>query len=294
MLPMTRICFALAAVVAGMNLLAQPPRPAAWAAKGELRKDIEFAKPGGFSLTLDAWVPDGPGPHAAVIIVHGGGWEAGDKNTYVPPLFPPLTNAGFAWFTINYRLAPKYPYPAAVDDVKAAVRWVKAHAAEYKVDAARLALMGESAGGHLVALVGAQNEPETAVAAVVPFYGLHDFGTIADNITRNRAGFLGITELNAGARERIREASPMTYVRKGLPPFLMIHGTRDAAVPFDQSVMMCARLRLTGNACELYAVQDAPHGVGPWEREARWQGYKDKMVAWLNEKLRARTPGATR
>lgn len=274
--------FAVMAVAA----LAQPPRLPQWAAKGELRKDIEFSRPEGMPLTLDAWIPEGAGPHAAVIIVHGGGWENGTKYSFVPPLFPPLTNAGFAWFTIDYRLAPKHPYPAAVEDVKAAVRYVKSHAAEFRIDARRLALMGESAGGHLVALVGAQNEPETAVAAVVDFYGLHDF-TVADNITRNRSQFLAIAKMDdAAARERMREASPITYVRKGLPPFLMIHGTLDAAVPYDQSVMMCARLRLAGNACELYTVPDAPHGVGPWEREARWQGYKEKMVAWLRQTLR--------
>jgi len=267
------------------TLSAQPPRMAAFAAKGELRKDIEYARLGGEALTLDAWIPEGPGPHAAVIIVHGGGWENGTKYSFVPPLFPPLTNAGFAWFTIDYRLAPKHPYPAAVEDVKAAVRYVKQHAAEFRVDGRKLALMGESAGGHLVALVGAQNEPDTSVAAVVDFYGLHDF-TVADNITRNRAQFLGIQAVDAAALARMREASPITYVRKGLPPFLMIHGTLDAAVPYDQSVMMCARLRLAGNACELYTVTDAPHGVGPWEREARWQGYKDKMVAWLRMTLR--------
>lgn len=283
---MTRIRVAAAVVVAAFSLSAQPPRLAAFAAKGELRKDVEYSKPGGIPLTFDAWVPEGAGPHAAVIIVHGGGWENGTKYSFVPPLFPPLTNAGFAWFTIDYRLAPKHPYPAAVEDVKAAVRYVKEHAADFRIDAKRLALMGESAGGHLVALVGAMNEPDTAVAAVVDFYGLHDF-TVADNITRNRAQFLDLKSVDeAAGRARMREASPITYVRKGLPPFLMIHGTLDAAVPYDQSVMMCARLRLAGNQCELYTVQDAPHGVGPWEREARWQGYKDKMVAWLRQALR--------
>jgi alpha-L-fucosidase 2 len=283
---MMKLRYLLLLSIVTWSVLAQPPRMAAWAAKGELRKDVEYARPGGTPLTFDAWIPEGAGPHAAVIVVHGGGWENGTKYSFVPPLFPPLSNAGFAWFTIDYRLAPKNPYPAAVEDVKAAVRYVKAHAAELKVDAKRLALMGESAGGHLVALVAAQNEPDTSVAAVVDFYGLHDF-TVADNITRNRAQFLDLKSVDeATGRARMREASPLTYVRKGLPPFLMIHGTNDAAVPYDQSVMMCARLRLAGNSCELYTVPEAPHGVGPWEREARWQGYKDKMVAWLRQTLR--------
>ena len=282
------IAFTLACVAI---TLAQPPRQPTWAAQGEMRKDIEYSRPGGVPLTLDAWIPAGPGPHAAVIIVHGGGWQNGTKYSYVPPLFPPLSNAGYAWFTIDYRLAPKNTYPAAVDDVRAAVRWVKAHAAEYKVDPARLVLMGESAGGHLISLVATQNEPGTAVAAVVALYGIHDF-TVTENLTQNRSQFLGITAVDGAARATMREASPITYVRPGLPPYLMIHGTRDTQVPFDQSVMMCARLRLSGNQCELYTVQDAPHGIGGWEKEARWQGYKDKMVAWLNENLKAPRPGA--
>ena len=90
------------------------------------KNDIEFAKPGGVALTLDASIPEGKGPFAAVIVVHGGGWENGTKRSYDKPLLPVLTDAGFAWFTINYRLAPQHKYPAAVEDVEAAVRWVKA------------------------------------------------------------------------------------------------------------------------------------------------------------------------
>jgi acetyl esterase len=94
----------------------------AWA--GETN-DIEFAKPGGVSLTLDAYVPEGKGPFPTIIIVHGGGWENGTKRTYVTPWFKPLSEAGFAWFTINYRLSPQYKFPAATDDVAEAVRWVR-------------------------------------------------------------------------------------------------------------------------------------------------------------------------
>ncbi len=100
----------------------------------EEKNDIEFARPGGVPLTLDASIPDGKGPFATVVVVHGGGWQNGSKRSYEKPLLPVLTQAGFAWFTINYRLAPQHKYPAAVEDVEAAVRWVKQHAKEYKVD----------------------------------------------------------------------------------------------------------------------------------------------------------------
>ncbi|MCC6363570.1 MAG: alpha/beta hydrolase [Bryobacterales bacterium] len=251
--------------------------------------DVEFAKPGGVPLTLDAHVPDGKGPFATVIIVHGGGWVNGNKRAYVTPLFQPLTDAGFAWFTINYRLAPQYQYPAAVDDVKAAVRWVKDHAGQYKVDRKRIALMGESAGGHLVALVGAQNEPSSRVAAVVDFYGPHDLlkstsdrGSVRPGVTK----FLGVDKLDEAGIARLREASPITYVRKGLPPFLFIHGTKDAAVPYEQSPLMCEALKKAGDRCEVFPVDGAPHGVGPWEKNPEFQGYKKKMVGWLQATLR--------
>src|SRR5262249_29542197 len=131
--------------------------------------DVPFTKVGADTLTLDAYVPEGDGPFPAAIVVHGGGFVNGDKQTYVKPLFDPLTDANFAWFTINYRLAPNHKYPAAVEDVESAIRYVRSHAAQYKVDPNRIALIGESAGGHLVSMVGARNKPDARVNAVVSF-----------------------------------------------------------------------------------------------------------------------------
>jgi len=259
------------------------------AANAELRKDIEFANPGGFSLTLDAWVPEGKGPFPTVIIVHGGGFEAGDKTTYVPPLFEPLTKGGFAWFTINYRLAPKHPFPAAVEDCESAVRWVKKNAAAYKVDTRRIALMGESAGGHIVAFSGAKFTRETRVNAVVPFYGPHDLVARAEQegkVNRNIQQFLALPEpLDDAARAKLREASPITYVNRRMPPFLMIHGTEDKPVPYDQSVRMCAAMKKVGVKCEIFTVEGAPHGIGAWEKNLAFQAYKQKMVEWLHATL---------
>ena len=240
-------------------------------------------------LTLDASIPGGDGPFAAVIVVHGGGWENGTKRSYEKPVLPVLTEAGFAWFTIDYRLAPQYKYPAAVEDVEAAIRWVKEHAKEYKVDAGRIALLGESAGGHLVALVGVRPKEETRVAAVVDFYGPHDLYKRESGrgaVSKNLRQFLGVEKLNEEGIAKLKEASPATYVKKGLPPFLFIHGTKDAAVPYDQSVLMCDKLMAAGNRCEVFTVQGAPHGIGEWEKNPNWVGYKQKLVEWLKEALR--------
>src|SRR2546427_6200025 len=107
------------------------------------QKDVEFARPGGKALLLDLHVPDGPGPFPAAILVHGGGFDEGSKSTNVRPLFDVLANAGFAWFSIDYRLAPEAHFSQTIEDVYNAIRWVRANAAKYHVDIGKIALIGE-------------------------------------------------------------------------------------------------------------------------------------------------------
>jgi alpha-L-fucosidase 2 len=260
----------------------------AQAPAGEWKTDIEFHRAGDVPLTLDAWIPEGKGPFPTVIVVHGGGWEGGDKGTFVPPLFEPLKRAGFTWFTINYRLAPKHPFPACIDDTFAAIEWVKKNAKQYKADPDRIALMGESAGGHIVAYCGTRGRGKTKVAAVVDFYGVHDIlkREKERGLGKNISQLLAITAITSEAERKMIEASPITYVHKGMPPFLFIHGTKDAAVPYEQSPLICDAMKKVGAACEVYTVQDAPHGIGGWEKNPAWQGYKVKMIEWLRQTLR--------
>lgn len=262
----------------------------ATAARAELRKDIEFAKPGGFSLTLDAYIPDGAGPFPTVIIVHGGGFARGDKQTYVPPLFEPLSQAGFAWFTINYRMHPQFKFPDAVEDVEAAIRFVKVHAKEYKVDLSRVVLMGESAGGALVSFVGVQNKSAIKLAAVVPFYGVHDWQQRSEEEAAGKVGpsiWREFFSVPAGsspeAIKRMKEVSATNYIKKGLPPFLLIHGTQDAQVNYQQSVMMQQRMKKAGNVCDLITVEGGPHGMGVI---TKFPDTKVKMIDWLKTTLK--------
>ncbi len=259
----------------------------------EVRNDIEFARPGGEPLLMDAHIPPGSGPHAAVILVHGGGWTTGTKQAnFIKPLFEPLDESGLAWFSIDYRLAPKHPYPAAVRDVEAAIRFVKTHAKDYRIDPKRIALMGESAGGHLVALVATRATPETRVAAVVPFYGAFDLEALLaprKEVSKGMTGFLGITDMSEKSRAVLREASAATYVKKGLPPFLLIHGTKDEAVPYDQSVKFNAQLKAVGVKTEFYTVENGIHGVINWEKVPEQHTYKPVMVKWLRETLKVRS-----
>jgi alpha-L-fucosidase 2 len=264
-------------------------------------KDVEYGRPDGKALLLDLHVPDGPGPFPAAILVHGGGFDEGSKSTNVRPLFDVLANAGFVWFSIDYRLAPEFRFPQAIADVNSAIRWVKANAAMYHVDVSKIALIGESAGGFLVNYAGTHDTPDTRVAAVVDFYGLVDYGKLAElrrdhperfnmaTINRHAANgggihFFGAEELDKAGLARLGAISPIAAVHKGMPPFLCIHGTKDDQVAYEQSTEMCAAMQKVGASCELVTIEGGGHGMGSW-RAPEMQHWKADMVAWLTRTL---------
>jgi acetyl esterase len=266
------------------------------------RKDVEYARPDGKPLLLDLHVPDGPGPFPAAILVHGGGFDEGSKSTNVRPLFDVLANAQFAWFSIDYRLAPEYRFPQPADDVNSAIRWVKANAAAYRVDVSKIAIIGESAGGFLVNYAGTHETPDTRVAAVVDFYGPVDYGKLAElrrdhperfnmtSINRHASNgggihFFGVEQLDQAGLAKLRAASPIAAVHKGMAPFLCIHGTRDDQVAFEQSPAMCEAMHKAGAGCELIAIEGGGHGMGGW-RAPEMQHWKPEMVAWLQKTLK--------
>jgi acetyl esterase len=242
------------------------------------RKGIEYSE----HQLLDAYLPDGPGPHPAVIVVHGGGFVAGDRQSFVFPLFAPLIAAGFAIFTIDYRLAPKHRHPAQLDDVEAAIAWVKKFGPAMETDPKRLFLLGESAGGYLASFAAARGGQ--GLAGVVAMYGAHDLlsrleqqGKIADSIK----ALLGVGDPSPAVIATLKKASPSTYVKPGMPPLLLIHGELDEQVPYLQSVQMCERVRAAGNRCELFTVKGGVHGLQKWELVAGQTAYKAKLLEWL-------------
>jgi acetyl esterase len=252
-------------------------------------KDIEFADAGGVHLRLDAHVPDGPGPFPTAILVHGGGWVAGDKQQYITYIFQPLSDAGFAWFSINYRLAPQFHFPADADDVESAIRFIKANAGNYKVDPQRIALIGESAGGHLVSYVGARNRKDARVSAVVSMYGIHDFVAAAVEwkpLPHELLDLFGITTVNADTAPSLIKASPVVYISKEMPPYLLMHGSKDEDVPYGQSVEMCEKMKTAGARCDLITIEGAPHGMDHWEPHPEWLWYKKALIDWLRKTLR--------
>lgn len=268
------------------------------------RKDVEFASPGGKALLLDLHVPDGSGPFPAAILIHGGGFDQGSRGTNVKPLFDVLANAGFAWFSIDYRMAPEFRFPEASADVAASIQWLKAHAAEYHVNPAKIALIGESAGGFLVNYAGTHETPETRIAAVVDMYGPVDYGKLAQerrdhperfnmaSINRHASNgggihFFGAEQLDDAGLAKLRGISPIFAVHRGMPPFLAIHGTRDDQVSYDQSTAMCEAMHKVGAGCELITIEGGGHGMSGWRAEDM-QHWKAEMVAWLKKTLKVK------
>jgi len=254
--------------------------------RADLKSDVVYAEVSGETLKLDAFTPEGTGPFPVCILVHGGGWTKGDKHNNFRTLLGPLGEAGFVWFSINYRLAPKHRFPACVEDVDTAIRWVKAHASEYQGDVRRIALIGESAGGHLVSFSAARAKADTRVAAVVPFYAPNDLELQARQNLLTPAWattLFGITMMDEAAWKTIREASPTNYVSSGMPPFLMVHGSADDRVAVTQSHLFQSKLKAARNTCDLLIVEGAGHGLVHWDKVD--PGYKAKLILWLRQAM---------
>ena len=253
------------------------------------RLNIEYGEAGGEKLLLDAHVPAGDGKFPVVIIVHGGGWMTGDREKDIVPVFAPVAT-NFTWFTISYRLAPTNRWPACIEDVKAAIRWVKKHAPEYSGDPDRVALLGYSAGGHLVTFAGTQTNEDTRVQAIAAMAPPTDL--VSDNERRGglspsmRALFgFETTNIDDSVRTVLKENSPLTGVQPGLPPFLILQGSADRTVPVGQSLAFQEKLKAAGVSCDFIMIPGGQHRIADWVKfDPEWQR---KLITWLNEKLAA-------
>lgn len=265
------------------------------AAEARVVRDVEYGSAAGVSLKLDVGLPAGEGPFPVAILVHGGGWSGGSKSgsdkpgngADITPWFDAFTAAGCVWFSIDYRLAPAHRWPAGYDDTLAAIRWVKAHAAEYRGDPRRIVLVGHSAGGHLACFAGVAEDESTRVQAAIGFAPVTDL--VSD--TRRRGGastslqalFNVTKELTPETERTLLAVSPVTHVRPGLPPCLILHGDADKTVPIEMSRDFQAKMRAAGNTCDLIVLPGAPHGLLKWkEFLPDWDA---RMAAWIRTHL---------
>jgi acetyl esterase len=277
--------------VAGWRFFLPALLPFALLNAAEVHKDVEYARPDNVSLKLDVSVPNTSGPHPAIILVHGGAFVEGTRYSGLAALFRLLSDLDLVVFTIDYRLAPQYTYPAAIEDVEAAIRWVRSNAARYKADPDRLALLGQSAGGYLASMAVARAKPGCEVSAAVLFYPISDVVRTFDRqytsqtMRADRSRFFGVLEVKPENASFLREASPHYNLRSGMPPYLLLHGTADKRVDHAQSVALCEKLTALGNRCELISVINGGHGG--W-KDLAWKG---KLLSWLSEQLRLDTVG---
>jgi acetyl esterase len=247
-----------------------------------LWKDIVYSRTDGRELLMDAFIPDTGGLLPAVIIVHGGGWEAGNKVTYISPLFRPLAEGGFAWFSIDYRLTPYAHIPEELDDVRTAIRYVRAHADRFHVDRDRIALLGESASGQLVTQVASKPCLGCEVQAVVSFYGVFDFTAWSPDSVEEKAALKRL--FGDWTTPMLERYSPMFNSRPDQPPILLVQGTQDEL--YRGTMDYTSKLKMVGAPFELILLEGAPHGMENWEGHAEWMFYKQKLVEWLRAKLR--------
>ena len=237
-------------------------------------------------------------PQPVIVWLCGGAWLDVDHNVWLPELNA-FARAGYAVASVQYRLSNVAPFPAPLTDVKAAIRYLRAHAREWGLDPCRFAIMGESAGGFLSALAGATGQTRqfdegdnldesSAVQAVVDWYGPTDLAAMTQALLPGRpADALSSPEdLLLGANlachpEAAQAANPMAYIGDATPPYLILHGTADPLVPIEQSRMLEAALSAAGRDARLYELEGAGHGTPAFSQPA----IKDLILGFLQEVL---------
>jgi acetyl esterase/lipase len=261
------------------HTVAQPAgrgRPLSVPEGATVHRDLAYIQSGHERQKLDLYLP-GQGANLPLIInIHGGAFKMGSKEAGVPLEY---LAQGYAVASINYRLSQHAVFPAQIEDCKAAVRWLRAHAREYRLDPSRFAAWGASAGGHLAAMlgttgdtqefdVGAHLDQPSRVQAVVDYFGPTDFlqmdahrlphGQVHDAADSPESLLIG--EAIQKSQEKTARANPIRYVSAGDPPFLICHGDQDPLVPHHQSVLLAAALKQAGVPGTFYTVRGAGHG----------------------------------
>ena len=270
-------------------------------------RDLAYIEGGHERQKLDLYLPEkAAGPLPVIIWVHGGGWQAGSKDG-CPPLRGGYLERGYAVASIGYRLSQHAVFPAQIEDCKAAIRFLRAHAQEYGLDTAHFGVWGSSAGGHLVALigtsgdvkdfeVGANLDQSSRVQAVCDFYGPTDFTAFVTTPSYESHATAASPEakLIGGAvmenKDKAARVNPITYVSKDDPVFLIVHGDKDPTVPINQSQLLFEALKKVGLTPHLHVIHGAGHG-GPGFNEPK---IEEMVAQFFDAQLKGKaTPGST-
>jgi acetyl esterase/lipase len=257
---------------------------------------VVFGAQDGTPLRMDVYAPETPGPHPAIVQIHGGAWQRGE----------PRDNAAFAAyfaarhyvvFAIDYRHAPRWRWPAQIEDVRTALAWIHRHGAAHGADVSRIAIIGRSSGAHL-ALLAAYSPGASPVSAVVSLYGPTDLaGGFLDpprpdplDVRSVLRAFIGGTPDDQPAA--YEAASPLTYATHRQPPTLLIHGGRDHVVQAYFAARLDTRLRATGTPSVLLELPWAEHGFdavpfGPGAQIALY--HSERFLAWALHSTHSQT-----
>lgn len=297
-LPNARIAPMLFACLLVSASLAEPA-----AATQPTHRDVEYAKVARRSLRLDIYLPeqDAAAKTPVIVWVHGGAWRAGSKDE-VPVLH--WLSKGFAVASVDYRLSPEARFPAQVHDIKAAIRFLRAHAEKYHLDPHRFAIAGSSAGGHLAALVGVSNDVQelegeiggftlasSDVQAIVSFYGASNLQTILSQSTEHGLKVrVPALELLLGGQpdekpELAQLASPVTHIDADDPPLWLIHGDADPQMPLEQSRELAAKYRQHSLPVRFDVVEGGKHGGDVFYTQQRLSQVADAVKNALPVRL---------
>ena len=255
-----------------MPTLTPTPSPSAtpFGNYGQAMADVTYCSPDGQPQKMDIYFPNSGGPWPVFMYVHGGGWNAGDKAEGAGWKF--LNGQGYLVVSVNYRLAAyNVKFPSMIEDVKCAVRYLRAHAGEYNLEPKRIGALGASAGGHLVALLGTSDksagwdvgeylDQSSLVQAVVAEAVFSDFTLTMPN-SMQMAIYFAFGEFPGTSSAVNTAASPVTYITPDDPPFLIIHGEKDGLAPVEQAQTLDAKLRAAGVSSKLIIVQNGQHNL---------------------------------
>jgi acetyl esterase/lipase len=276
----------------------QPPRPGPPQPPPGVKvlRDLEYARVGARALLLDLYLPEkAESPLPVIVGIHGGGWAAGSKEGAQGVR---LSGRGYAVACIGYRLSGEATFPAQIEDCKAAVRWLRAHAREHGLDPDRIGAIGHSAGGHLSSLLGTTGDVRefdqgenldrsSRVQAVCALSGPTDFlqmdaHAVPDAPFKHDDPRSPESRLVGGPiqqnQDKVARANPITYISKETPPFLLVHGDRDPLVPAHQAELLSQALAKAGVAVQLHLVPGAGHGVGGREVNDRVDAFFDRHL----------------